>query len=195
MQDKQKPFILNEKIIHSWKGIMVRNRNRNVSHWLPPCPWNEFFIDLQRFTKEQCVSNSFNRTSNSRKQHPHVLFNCFMEQSNWQQNTGTSQQHPQLTDALKKMLLLWNGQRKCKINVENNNRTMISYSLCWYNYENWRLSSPWRPPLRVSILCHFICYHSYFPKNTAFLKSPVQMSNECSKQKHDISWVIPCLVI
>ena len=91
MQDKQKPFILNEKIIHSWKGIMVRNRNRNVSHWLPPCPWNDFFIDLQRFTKEQCVSNSFNRTSNSRKQHTHVLFNCFTEQSNWQQNTGISQ--------------------------------------------------------------------------------------------------------
>ena len=163
---------------------MVRNRNRNVSHWLPPCPWNDFFIDLQRFTKEQCVSYSFHRTSNSIKQHTHVLFNCFTEQSNWQQNTGTSQQHPQLTDALKKMLLLWNGRLKCKINGEN---YVIFRSLCWYNYENWRLSSPWRPPLRVSILlCHFICYHSYFPKNTAFLKRPVQMSNECWEQHHII---------
>ena len=125
MQDKQKPFILNEKIIHSWKGIMVRNRNRNVSHWLPPCPWNDFFIDLQRFTKEQCVSNSFNRTSNSRKQHTHVLFNCFTEQSNWQQDTGISHQAaPQLTDAFKRMLLLWNGRLKCKINVENNNKSV-----------------------------------------------------------------------
>ena len=114
------------KIIHSWKGIMVRNRNRNVLHWLPPCPWNDFFIDLQRFTKEQCVSNSFNRTSNSRKQHTHVLFNCFTQQSNCSKTRPALASHqaaPQLTDAFKIMLLLWNGQLKCKMNVENNNRT------------------------------------------------------------------------
>ena len=110
--------------VHSeWKYYSFLNRHHGAKSQQECITLAYFFIDLQRFTKEQCVSNSFNRTSNSRKQHTHVLFNCFTEQSNWQQNTGTSQQHPQLTDALKKMLLLWNGQRKCKINVENNNRT------------------------------------------------------------------------
>ena len=126
MQDKQKPFILNEKNTHSWKGIMVRNRNRNVSHWLPPCPWNDFFIDLQRFTKEQCVSNSFNRTINSSKQHTHMCYSTVSRSSQIDSKTPALASHqaaPQLTDAFKIILLLWNEQLKCKINVENNNWT------------------------------------------------------------------------
>ena len=40
------------------------------------------------------------------------------------QQNGISQAAPQLTDALKRMLLLWKERLQCKINVDNNNRTM-----------------------------------------------------------------------
>ena len=37
---------------------------------------------------------------------------------------ASHQAAPQLTDAFKIMLLLWNGRLKCKINVENNNKSV-----------------------------------------------------------------------
>ena len=72
----------------------TRLQHECITHWLPSSPWNDFFIDLQRFTKQQCFSNSYDRTSNSSKQHTDVVvFNCFLGQSNWNNKLASARQH------------------------------------------------------------------------------------------------------
>jgi len=59
-----------------------------ITHWLPSCPRNEFFID-------RCGS-----------------IQLFLGAVELKQQTGTSQAAPQLTDSFKRIILLWNGRLK-----------------------------------------------------------------------------------
>ena len=108
------------KKFHSWKGIMVRHRNRNVSHWLTSSLTCK---DLQK-NSVSVIQLIELATAES---NTHMCYSTVPQSSQIDSRTPALASHqaaPLLTDAFKRMLLLWNVRLKCKINVENNNRTM-----------------------------------------------------------------------
>ena len=115
--DEEKPFIQKGEIIHSWTGIILRSCNMNASSH------TGFLLVLEMTSSLTCKDLHNNSVSvihwielATAESNTHMCYSTASRRSQIDSRTPALASHQAAP-------LLWNGRLKCKINVENNNRT------------------------------------------------------------------------